>query len=406
MAELFIRFCARKFKLVLMAARISETREKPKIPMATIVLLMVMGLALGRRSLHQIDHLARRRSLRRSLGSERDMVASDTTLQRVIPTIALKEVREELQKNYIVAKQGGTKFTLASGRRIRVGVIDGYETGSGMASCLRILADRGSSFIDAEPYAKEGKELPSSTALIERVVQRHGKEAVDIILGDPLYISASLWKKCRDQRIHVLVKGDASKKEDLLVLREARELASDPNSVHVERVEGVDPGRGVSYRVRAVRGLTHDGYPGTVKVALVEETRIKPRRGKQANRPNVSAFWVIATDETLTPLEMRELGHLRWSIENQGFRTLNAHLGSKGTWTRGDEKSEMFAVLLFLMLLAFNLASAFRESVDTSDVRKDLDQSSAASVHAITLRLLADRILETLHDAEPLVSEP
>ena len=99
------------------------------------------------------------------------------------------------------------------------------------------------------------------------------------------------------------------------------------------------------------------------------------------------------------------LGHLRWGIENQGFRALNALLGSKGTRTRGEEKSEMFAVLLLLMFLALNLASAFRESVDMNDVRRDLDQTQAASVHAITLRFLAERILHTLPDAEPLVSE-
>lgn len=405
MADRFIQFCVEKFKLLLMAARIKETRKKPEIPMATIILLMVFSLALRRRSFHQIDDLARRRPLRHVLGRDRDMVASDTTLQRVLPTIDQDEVREELQKNYVAKRQSCAAFTLQSGRRIRFGVVDGYETGSGMASCLLTLTDRGIAFIDAEPYEKEGKELPSSTRLIQRAAERHGEASLDLVLGDPLYVSGPFWAVCRARKFHVLVKGDASKKEDLLVLQEARRLcAIEGTSNGVERAEGTDPTRGVTYRVRAVRGLSHADYEGTVQVALVEETRLKPRRGKQAKRPNVSSFWVITTDESLTPEEMRELGHLRWTIENQGFRSLNAYMGSKRTWTRGKWKKETFPVLLLLMLIAYNLVHDFEAGIDEDDIRKDLAQSTKARVHAVTLRLIAERILETLGNAQPLVS--
>lgn len=405
MAARFIRFCIEKFKLQLMASRISETRKKPEIPMATIVLLMVVSLALGKRSFHQIDLLARARSMRRLLGSKRDMAASDTTLERVLPTIHLDEVREELQKAYIRKKQRGATIRLCSGRRIRVGVIDGHVTGSGMASCLQILAGRRPFLVDAEPYDKDGKELPSSTALLQRAGSRHGKGFIEIVLLDPLYVSGPFWTECRKCGVHALVKGETAKKEELLVLREARELcAVGGDSALIERAQGTDAARGVSYRVRAVRGLKHDTYAGTVKVALVEETHLKPRRGKHANRPNVSSFWVIATDEDLTPEEMRELGHLRWTIENQGFRSLNAHLGSKGTWTRGKLKKETFPVLLLLMFLAFNVASEFEANVDADDIRKEFGQSNDFAVHAVTLRLVVDCIIAGLETAEPLVS--
>lgn len=405
MVNRFIRFCTEKFKLLMMASRISDTRKNPEIPMSTLVLLMVFSLALGRRSFNQIDLLARRREMLRLLGSQRDMVASDTTIERVLPTIDVEEVREELQVAFIQRKQRGATITLCSGRRIRVGVVDGYETGSGKASCLQILASRSPFLVDAEPYDKDGKELPSSTTLLQRAATRHGKGFVDLVLGDPLYVSGPFWTVCRQHGLHALVKGETAKKEELLVLREARDLcAAGGDSPLVERAKGNDAARGVSYQVSAVRGLKHDSYEGTVKVALVEETHVKPRKGKHANRPNVSAFWVIATNEDLTAEEMRELGHLRWTIENLGFRSLNAHLRSKGTWTRGKCKKETFPVLLLLMFMAFNVASEFEAGVDAEDIRKEFGQSPKSAVHAITLGLVVECILATLGSAGPLVS--
>lgn len=405
MTERFLRFCTEKFKLLLMASRISDRRKRPEIPMATIILLMVMSLALGGRSFLQIDFLARRREMRRLLGSKRDMAASDTTLERVLPTINVEQVREELQLAYIQRKQRGATITLCTGRRLRVGVVDGYETGSGMASGLQILAGRSPFLVDAEPYEKDGKELPTSTALIQRAATRHRKGFVDLVLGDPLYVSGPFWTACRKCGVHVLVKGETAKKEDLLLLREARDLcAAGGDSALVERAQGVDAARGVTYEVSAVRGLKHDTYAGRVKVALVTETHLKPRKGKHAKRPNVSVFWVITTDEDLTAEEMRELGHLRWTIENVGFRSLNEHLGSKRTWTRGTWKKETFPVLLLLMFLAFNVVTEFEASVDAEDIREEFGQGPQFAVHAVTLRLVVACIFAHLDTAEPLVS--
>lgn len=388
-----------------MAMRISETRKKPQIPIATIFLLMVVSLALGRGSAHQIDLFARTPALRRLLGSRRQMVASDSTLERVLPDMNLEEVRENLQTEYQHWKQDGNRFTLSSGRRLRIGAIDGSDLRSGYMSALQVRGDRGHFLLDMEPYEKEGKELPASTAVVTRAADRHGKGFLDILLGDPLYVSAPFWNQCRSHGVHVLVKGEASKGERLLVLQEARALiAASCNGKGVECARGVDPERGVSYEVKAVRGLQHEGYKGTVKVSIVTETQLKPRTGTKADRPEVSRFWAITTYEDLLPDEMRELGHMRWGVENNGFRALNALLNSKRVWTRGENKANTFPVLVLLMFLAFNLATAFEASLSMEDVQKDLQQDRDHRPHAITLRLVVDRILQTLGDAEPLVS--
>lgn len=405
MAALFIRFCVDRFKLVLMATQITETRKKPRIPIAAIFLLMTVGLALGRGSLHQIDFFARTPALRRLLGTRRQMVASDSTLERVLPSMNVDEVREELQLVYARWKQKGNRYTLPTGRELRVGVLDGSDMRSGFTSALQVKADRGVFLLDAEPYSKDGKELPTTTMLVQRVAARHGKGSLDIVLGDALYASGPFWNACRSQGMHVLVKGEGKKKEDLLVLREARALiAAGDAEGRIEAASGVDLERSVSYEVKAVGGLEHDGYNGTVKVAIVTETQLKPRRGAKASRPTTIEFWVIVTDETLAPVDMRELGHLRWQVENNGFRALNDLVHSKRVWTRGEDKAERFPVLLLLMFLAFNLMSSFEAGLSMEDVQNDLQQDRHHRPHAITLRFVWERVLQTLEGADPLVA--
>lgn len=405
MADRFIRSCVEKFKLLLMASKITETRKKPRIPIAMLFLLMTLGLALGRGSLHQIDFFARIPALRRLLGTRRQMVASDSTLERELPRMNVDEVREQLQATYVRWKQKGNHYTLSTGRRIRVGVLDGSDMRSGFTSALQVKADRGVFLLDAEPYYRDGKELPTTTALVERAAGCHGKGFLDIVLGDALHVSGPFWNACRSQGIHVLVKGEAPKKEELLVLREARALiAAGGNDSRIETARGIDLKRSVSYEIKAVRGLEHDGYHGTVKVAIVTETQLKPRRGTKANRPTTIEFWVIVTDETLAPAEMRELGHLRWQIENNGFRALNDLVHSKRVWARGEDRAEMFPVLLLLMFLGFNLMSTFEAELSMKDVQRDLGQDRDHRPHTITLRFVWERVLQTLEGAAPLIA--
>jgi len=284
-------------------------------------------------------------------------------------------------------------------------ILDGSDMRSGFTSALQVKADRGVFLLDAEPYDRDGKELPTTTALVERAAARHGKGFLDIVLTDALHVSGPFWNACRSQRIHVLVKGEGAKKEDLLVLREARALiAAGDAEGRIEATCGDDAERSVHYEIKAVGGLEHDGYNGTVKVAIVTETQLKARRGTKASRPTTIQFWVIGTDESLAPVEMRELGHLRWQIENNGFRALNDLLCSKRTWTRGQDKTKMFPVLLLLMFLAFNLISTFDAGLSMEDVQKDLQQDRDHRPHAMTLRFVWERVLQTLEGADPLVA--
>ena len=53
-----------------------------------------------------------------------------------------------------------------------------------------------------------------------------------------------------------------------------------------------------------------------MKVAHVKESYIKEDREED--------FWVLTTDGSLSGLQMRESGHIRWRIENNGFKAFDA----------------------------------------------------------------------------------
>jgi len=44
-------------------------------------------------------------------------------------------------------------------------------------------------------------------------------------------------------------------------------------------------------------------------------------------------FWVLCTDESLSGLQLRELGHIRWRIENNGFKQLDEQTNCDHVYT-------------------------------------------------------------------------
>jgi hypothetical protein len=354
----FSRYCNDKFHLQTKARRLKEFRKEPQIPMATVFLFMVGGLALQKRSFHQIDLFARQPEARGWVGSDRCMVLSDATLWRVLPKMDRPQLREELQQAYVLLrKQGHDKVVLPGGRQVRAAAVDGSVFGKRSASVVEILGEHAT-VIDLQPWEGEGRELPCSERVLQRVFKRHGQGFVDVVLGDGAYITQGMLRLCREELgTHLLVK--SKELGTLNILKDAEAIFSSAEFARdVERVSGVDEERGMRYQVWAARGFDHAGFEGELKVARVVIEMLKgPRKGE------TERFWIITTDVTLTAGQMRELAHLRWSIENHAFRALNAAVNSKHVWTRGKHAAEVFEALMLLMFLAFTLVLAYRSQL-------------------------------------------
>lgn len=391
-----------KFNLLVMALRCTDPRKKPEIRMSTIFLFVVMGLALRRCSFLRMDQTARLGHWKQWFGTCRRMVVSDTTLLRLLPQMDAEQLRLFLREGFVRWKEKGGRQTLPSGKRIQLAVVDGSTFGKHSTSCFIVKADQGEYFVDHERWEKKGKELPCTTTLVERVL---GFIHVDMIGGDGLYVSAPFWKACRLKKAHVYVKCKPQEADRLLVLRDARALFDASSFAgEIETTKGLDPERNVSYEVQAAAGFHHAEYDGTVKVARIVEKRLKPlppsHRGSENSRPTDPVFWVITTDESMSAQDMRELGHLRWTIENQGFKMLNEHMKSKRRWTRGKNSEKTFDALLLLMFLAFNVIKAFE--------RSDHVQQEARRVGGkkLTLQCAVEWVLLAIADAVTIADTP
>ena len=78
-------------------------------------------------------------------------------------------------------------------------------------------------------------------------------------------------------------------------------------------------------------------------ITIIKESYVKSNRQED--------FWVF-TDESLNGGQLRELGHIRWRIENNGFKQLNAQTNCDHVYTH-DEHS--FEALMLLIFIGWNL---------------------------------------------------
>jgi hypothetical protein len=92
--------------------------------------------------------------------------------------------------------------------------------------------------------------------------------------------------------------------------------------------------------VCAQNGIRWDGLDEPLNVAWGQETPLKGPRAGQTEE-----FWVLTTDATLTAVELREVAHARWGIENLGFKATPAQVGSKLGYVRDARGKETLLLL-------------------------------------------------------------
>lgn len=317
---------------------------------------------MAKRSFLQMDLFARSAEARRWMGSRRRMVLSDCTLWRTLPQMDRAQLREELQQAHVLLRrQGFGKVVLPGGREMRALIVDGSQFGRQSASVL-LVPGEPVNLLDLEPSPGKGHELACSEAVLCRAFARHGQGLAEIVLGDGLYFTEGMLRLCReDLKTHLLVKCKGDEGERLLILQDAQGIfdAAPEFDPEVEHVRGVDAQRGMDYEIWAAKGFHHGDFPEPLKVARV---RIRMLKGRRKNQDEW--FWVVTTDESLRAEQMRELAHVRWSIENHGFRALNGLDRSKRVWVRGKQAREAFEAMMLILFLTFSLTLAYRANMD------------------------------------------
>lgn len=360
----FLDFCKR-FDLFSGIKRISEkpgARKSNRLIYSFVFLMCVYGKSsfLSMDQAGRFEKQQRLFKIRRFGNSRyRHTVVSDTTIPRRLAEMDIAEIR---WINYSSLQEG-----IRLGWISRTAIIDGTQWGGRLYSCLCFVTRWGDVWmVDCEDIEKKGKELLASQRLIERCCGIIGKGVIRILLADMLYFNERFWQL-----------REAGYVEDILVKYTpgSQALLAKPYRIVLQRFEkakslyekcekskaekamlyrmgfdrhsGYDQTRGVSYTIYRLR---NNSWDNRYQIAQVLE--------RSSSKGELPPFYVITTCKSMSPESLRENGHRRWYIENDGFKLLNAHLNSKHCWCKDEKVMESF---ISIGMLAFSLLCLFRK---------------------------------------------
>jgi len=351
---------------------ITDGRQYPQIPTG-VVTRALMAMHLGRLgSLNSLEQLRKSPKLSKFVG---DRLPSADTLGRVAALIDTGSIRAVNQDIYSQLKR--KKALELVGHGLTAMAIDGHESHATYMQCCtgclerkigsgedeRIqyyhrnvtaqLIFRNCRFqLDAEPQLPGEDEVTCAMRLFERVVVNYPR-AFDVVIGDALYAKSNFFNLVLKYR-----------KDVMAVLKdERRDLLKDAEGLFAGKEPTFVFTNSVGTKIECWDAENFQSWSQVdkpVRVVKTQETKKPVRRQLtgELEQPVVCS-WMWAT--TLSPQRARsqavvEIGHSRWSIENEGFNEL------VNQW-HGDHvyKHEPTAILNFWLMttIAYNLFRAF-----------------------------------------------
>ena len=326
-----------------------RARKKPQISAGIIFKSLLYQTMLGIKSILKLDQHHRTRRAKRMLESERKMVVSDSTLLRVLEKWEIEFTSEALYACHKKLRARGlASLKLRSGKKVMPAIVDGTCLGNHWFS---VLSFGGKVYhgVDAEPYEGRGHELNASRRLIRRVHEKIGDSFATHILYDGLMADRKDFEMAREFNTHLLVK---TSEETLSVIEDHQGLWNGSLSEELlqktgtEIAKGFDAEHGMKYETYCARKDRWEGLRYPLSVCRVRETHVK---GKYKNQ--TLTFWILTTDLSLTGLELRELAHTRWKIENNGFKELNEQTGSKKAYIKNPKVKQAWLLIVMLGML-------------------------------------------------------
>jgi len=278
------------------------------------------------------------------------------------------------------------------GHGLMLAVVDGHETTASRRRCcpeccqrilhtqqgdvveyyhrytvLRLVGRDVSLMLDAEPVRPGEDELAASRRLLERALEMYPR-AFDVVAGDALYANTEWFS-------FIVGRG----KHALAVLKDNR-----PNLLQdAQTLFGVLPAS-----INQCTGKVHRRYwdsdcfsswpqlAPTVRVVRSLETRTVRRQLDKREEEQVSDWmWVttLPSSEASTKV-VADMGHDRWSIENQGFNELVNRWHADHVYKHQPTALLVFFLFALLCLNVFmvfyrrNLKPAARRAVSTLHV--------------------------------------
>ncbi len=206
--------------------------------------------------------------------------------------------------------------------------------------------------LDFEPLRPGEDECAAALRLLRRLRRTYGPRFFDVVAVDAWYANGPFLKAVvRELGWPVIA---VLKQERFEIHQEALALTQGPPMWVVER-----DGRQVEvWDVPALR--FSDTYPDPVRVVRARERWTeRTRRGQawQTVEKEQTWMWVVAGDlDGYDGAVIRDLGHLRWKIENHAFGQLTQHWHLTHC---AHHTPVAVGVLLWIKIIAFTLFHAF-----------------------------------------------
>ena len=207
--------------------------------------------------------------------------------------------------------------------------------------------------LDFEPMRQGEEECAAALRLLRRLRQRYGPRFFDVVVVDSWYANGPFLKAVVEELGWPVVA--VLKQERYEIYQEV--LALTRGQKPTQQVER--DGRQVEIWDWGSLRFT-DSYPDPVRVVRVRETWTERQRvaGEwQHQEKEQNWIWVVAGDlEGYDGATIRDIGHLRWKIENNAFGELTQHWHL--THCSHHHPTAVVA-LLWIKIIAFTLFHAF-----------------------------------------------
>jgi hypothetical protein len=318
-----------------------------------------------------------------------DLPSADS-IGRICSKMAVSDVRSSVHQVYSRLKRMKALEPPAHG--LMQAVIDGHETTASRKRCcpeccqrtlhtqkgdvleyyhryavLRLVGQDLSLMLDAEPIRPGEDELAAARRLLERVLDSYPR-AFDVVAGDAIYANTEWFK-------FVLARG----KHALAVLKDNRpNLIADARTLFGVLPADLDEPAGKRRR----RCWDSDRFtswpeltPAVRVVRSLETYTVRRQLNKQEEELTSDWLWVTTLPKPRASTRaVVNMGHDRWTIENQGFNELANRWYADHVYKHHPTAMLiffLFALLCLNMFVAFyyrNLKPAARKAASTLHV--------------------------------------
>ena len=379
----FVSYAEKRFELPLLAGCFGDSRQDPDIPSRAVGLSLILGEVIRVASFLQLEEETKLPQWQRWVGYL-DPISDDTfgyAAERMDPEKLRRAgiyINRKLKRGkafednktnglLVVSLDANEQFCSdhrccedCLSRQVSCKDAQGQEVKKTQYYHKQVYAQLSgpklSVILDVEPMRPGEEECAAALRLLRRMRKTYGPRFFDLVVVDSWYTNGPFLKTVVEELGWPVIA--VLKQERYEIYQEALALTQGPPTQVVKRGDQPHERQVKIWDVPALR--FSDTYTEPVRVVRVREQWPERRRhGKEwkTEQKEQTWLWVVAGDlEAYDGAVIRDLGHLRWKIENNAFGELTQHWHLTHC---AHHQPVAVLSLLWIKIIAFTLFHAF-----------------------------------------------